>query len=254
MIQVKNASLVIEQKKLLENINLSLPKGKIYGLIGHNGSGKSTLIKMLSGEIPPTTGEILINEKNISTFNHKALAKNIAYLPQKLPDATDFHVDELVMLGRFPWQNWLQKPTAADHAIVAEAMSLTSTEKFAKQAVNTLSGGERQRVWLAMCLAQQSEYLLLDEPLAALDIVYQVEVLQLIRRLVDERQLTVIIIIHDINLASQFCDELIALKNGELCCHGAVSEIMNVQQLEKIFGIRLHLMPHPEGSHRVAVV
>ncbi|TDQ56319.1 iron complex transport system ATP-binding protein [Mesocricetibacter intestinalis] len=254
MLKIEKLGFRVQDKTLLRDISFSLAAGKVYGLIGHNGSGKSTLIKILSGENSPSQGEIFLDHKPLSAFGHKALARRIAYLPQHLPEAADFLVSELVMLGRFPWQGWLQKPSREDQLIVEEAMALTAVSRFAGQPVNTLSGGERQRVWLAMCLAQQSEYLLLDEPLAALDIVYQVEVLQLIRRLVEERGLTVVIIIHDINLAAQFCDELIALKQGRLCCRGRVEEVMNAGVLEDIFGMRLHLLPHPQGTHQVAVV
>ena len=175
-------------------------------------------------------------------------------MPQKLPDAADFLVRELVMLGRFPWQGWLQRPSPEDVAHVAAAMAQTDVARFAAQPVNTLSGGERQRAWLALCLAQQSEVLLLDEPLAALDIVYQVEVLQLVRRLVAERGLTVVMIIHDINLAARFCDVLIALKAGRLCRFAPVGDVMSAAALREVFGVDLHLLAHPDGKHRVAVV
>lgn len=254
MLSVHSATYQVRDKTLLNNISLNLSNGRLYGLIGHNGSGKSTLIKLLSGELAPSSGSVQLEEQRIHQFSAKELAKHIAYLPQRLPEAADFYVRELVMLGRFPWQKWLQKPTALDHDIVERAMAQTQVTQFAEQAVNTLSGGERQRVWLAMCLAQQCRYLLLDEPLAALDIVYQVEVMQLIRRLVDEQGLTVVIIIHDINLASQFCDELIALKGGSLCKHAAVQDIMQPCVLQDIFGVNLHLLEHPNGTHRVAVL
>lgn len=190
----------------------------------------------------------------VHTLPPKARARRIAALPQKLPDAADFLVRELVMLGRFPWQGWLQRPSAEDVARVEEAMAQTDVARLAAQPVNTLSGGERQRAWLAMCLAQQSEVLLLDEPLAALDIVYQVEVLQLVRQLIAARGLTVVVIIHDINLAARFCDVLIALKAGRLCRFAPVGEVMSAAALQEIFGVQLHLLDHPDGKHRVAVV
>ncbi|HHW7507104.1 ABC transporter ATP-binding protein [Mannheimia haemolytica] len=255
MIQINSISYSVEQnRKLLSNISLNLSKGRLYGVIGHNGSGKSTLMRLLSGDITPTSGSILVDGLPLHQLSTKEAAKHIAYLPQRLPEAADFLVQELVALGRFPYQKWLQKPTEFDVQIVEQAMESTSVTQFAKQPVNSLSGGEKQRVWLAMCLAQQTPYLLLDEPLAALDIVYQVEVMQLIRKLVNEQGLTVIIIIHDINLASQFCDEIIALKQGELCIQGSVDEIMQEQKLLEIFGLKLHLFNHPAGLHKVAVL
>lgn len=254
MLSLDAVSFRVGNKVLLHDISCSLPTGRLYGLIGHNGSGKSTLIRLLGGELAPSSGAVRLEDSTVHTLSARARARHIAYLPQHLPEAADFHVRELVMLGRFPWQGWLQKPTAQDMDLVAQAMAQTAVAQFADQPVNTLSGGERQRVWLAMCLAQQSAYLLLDEPLAALDIVYQVEVLQLIRRLVDGQGLTVVIIIHDINLAARFCDELIALKGGRLYRQAPVSELMQADALHELFGVHLHLLNHPDGQHRVAVV
>lgn len=254
MLSATNLHFIIDNRVLLQDISFNLPSKRLYGLIGHNGSGKSTLIKILSGELLPTAGQVTFEQKPIHSFAAKDLAKHIAYLPQHLPDAADFLVKELVMLGRFPWQRWLQRPTAEDQLIVQRAMEQTAVMRFAEQPVNTLSGGERQRVWLAMCLAQQSQYLLLDEPLAALDIVYQVEIMQLIRRLVDQQELTVVIIMHDINLAAQYCDDIIALKSGLVCHHAAVENIMQVDVLKDIFNVNFSLLEHPVNKHRVAVV
>ncbi|WP_230660969.1 ABC transporter ATP-binding protein [Psychrobacter sp. I-STPA10] len=254
MLTIDCANLTIDDKALLSNISLSFDKGKLYGLIGHNGSGKSTLIKMLAGEMQPTTGSVNYKDKPISKIPTKQLARQIAYLPQKLPDANAFTVEELVLLGRYPWQKWLQKPSSEDYEIAKQAMQQTRIIDKAKQNVSTLSGGERARVWLSMCLAQQTDYLLLDEPLASLDIVYQVEILQLIRKLAHEQNLGVIIIIHDINLAAQFCDDIIALKGGKICHEGSVEETLDPEVLMEIFGINLHVLNHPVDGHKIAVV
>ncbi len=254
MLKVNQVSLTVENKPLLIEVNLSVEKGKLYAIIGHNGSGKSTLIKLMSGENTPTQGKVTYDNHIIDKMPSKELAKHIAYLAQKLPDAQNFTVEELVMLGRYPWQKWLQKPSDKDHKVVHTAMQQTQIDSKASQTVSTLSGGERARAWLAMCLAQQTDYLLLDEPLASLDIVYQVEVLRLIKRLVTEQNLGVVIIIHDINLASQFCDQFIALKNGKVCHTGNVHDTMTSSKLQEIFGIHLHLLPHPVDGHKVAVV
>ncbi|MFW2176946.1 MULTISPECIES: ABC transporter ATP-binding protein [unclassified Moraxella] len=257
MLTIQSLTVTRQHKNLLQNINATLEKGKIYALIGHNGSGKSTLMKALAGETTPTSGKIVLdNFAEQSTFDlpPKTLAQHIAHLPQKLPDASHFTVVELVMLGRYPYQKWLQKPTTQDHAMVQEAMAMTQVTQFAEQSVATLSGGERARAWLALCIAQDTPYLLLDEPLAPLDIVYQVEVLRLINDLAKQKNKAIVMIIHDINLASQFCDEFIALKNGELCHIGDVASTMQPQVLERIFGINLHLLEHPSTGKKVAVV
>ena len=254
MLSLDSVSFRSGDRVLLDAVSFSLPSGQLYGVIGHNGAGKSTLIRLLGGELLPSSGAVLLDGTAVHLLSPKARARPIAALPQKLPDAADFLVRELVMLGRFPWQGWLQRPSAEDVARVEEAMAQTDVARLAAQPVHTLSGGERQRAWLAMCLAQQSEVLLLDEPLAALDIVYQVEVLQLVRQLIAARGLTVVVIIHDINLAARFCDALIALKGGRLCRFAPVDDVMSAAALQEVFGVQLHLLDHPDGKHRVAVV
>lgn len=254
MITVEKLSFKQENTLLLKDINLSIERGKLYGLIGHNGSGKSSLIRLLAGEQQPTKGTLKIDNELLHNLSAKQIAKHIAYLPQNLPDARSFTVEELVMLGRYPWQKWLSKATAEDHHIVDAAIKKTQIQDKRTRTVSTLSGGERARAWLGMCLAQQTDYLLLDEPLAALDMVYQVEVLRLIKQLVITQNLGVILIIHDINLAAQFCDHFIALKNGRLCHQGSVADTMTIEVLRQIFGIDLYLLSHPVDGHKVAVV
>ena len=168
MLSLDSVSFRSGDRVLLDAVSFSLAPGQFYGVIGHNGAGKSTLIRLLGGELLPSSGAVLLDGAAVHAFSAKARARRIASLPQKLPDAADFLVRELVMLGRFPWQGWLQRPSAEDVACVEAAMAQTDVARFAAQPVNTLSGGERQRAWLALCLAQQSEVLLLDEPLAAL--------------------------------------------------------------------------------------
>ena len=168
MLSLDSVSFRSGDRVLLDAVSFSLAPGQFYGVIGHNGAGKSTLIRLLGGELLPSSGAVLLDGAAVHAFSAKARARRIASLPQKLPDAADFLVRELMMLGRFPWQGWLQRPSAEDVACVEAAMAQTDVARFAAQPVNTLSGGERQRAWLALCLAQQSEVLLLDEPLAAL--------------------------------------------------------------------------------------
>ena len=254
MMHINNLSLIRQKKVLLHPTSFIIEPNKLYALIGHNGSGKSSLIKSMAGEMKPTQGGIEIESKDLRSFSAKRLATHLAYLPQNLPDAGAFTVYELVMLGRYPHQKWLQKPTADDRQHVEKAIALTQVDAFRDRQVSTLSGGERARVWLAMCLAQQTKYLLLDEPLAALDVVYQIEVLKLIRKLVDEQGLGVVIILHDLNLAARFCDEFIALKQGKLCHMSDVKHTMEKDVLRSIFGVDFTLLTHPTTTHKVAVI
>ena len=162
MMHINNLSLIRQKKVLLHPTSFIIEPNKLYALIGHNGSGKSSLIKAMAGEMTPTQGGIEIENTDLRSFSAKRLATHLAYLPQNLPDAGAFTVYELVMLGRYPHQKWLQKPTANDHQQVEKAIALTQVDAFRDRQVSTLSGGERARVWLAMCLAQQTKYLLLD--------------------------------------------------------------------------------------------
>lgn len=252
-LSVQNLVIKADNKTLLDDISLNLTQGKVYALIGHNGSGKSTLIKALSGETTPHKGYIRLDDKDLALLSSKEIAKCIAYLPQKLPETQGFLTEELVMLGRYPHQGWLQKPNANDHTIVLDAIKRTHSEAFLGQEVANLSGGEKVRVWLALCLAQNTPFLLLDEPLAPLDIVYQVQVLSLIQTLAHTQGLGVVIIIHDINLAAQYADTIIALKHGKLCHIGTPQDTMQPQVLQEIFGVDFHLIDHPTAG-KVAVL
>lgn len=254
MLQAKNLNLSRQNNQLLQDINCQFTTQKLVALIGHNGSGKSTLIKTLAGEMMPSGGDVTLGDTLLHDYSSKDLAKKLAYLPQQLPDAAAFTVSELVMLGRYPHQKWLQKPSQEDEDKVRAAMRLTQVNLFADRIVATLSGGERARAWLAMCLAQDTEYLLLDEPLAALDVRYQVEVMALIRRLVDEQGLGVVMIVHDINLAAQYADRIIALKAGRVCHDSDVSSTMQSEALKDIFNVEMQLLRHPISGRPVAVV
>ena len=253
MLRVNQLTISRQGNTLLDNISCELSSNELIALVGHNGSGKSTLIKALAGEMSVNGGSISLDERHIADYSNKELAQQMAYLPQQLPDAAGFTVRELVMLGRYPHQKWLQKPSQVDKDKVEQAMRTTQVEAFAERTTTTLSGGERARVWLAMCLAQDTRYLLLDEPLAALDMHYQLEVIQLIRRLVDEQGLSVIIIVHDINLAAQYADRVIALKNGRICHNGTIKSTMQPDILRSIFNVDMQLLSHPITGHPVAV-
>nr|WP_301286363.1 ATP-binding cassette domain-containing protein [Neisseria perflava] len=251
--QIQNASYAVPERTLLSDINLSFDTNKVYGLIGHNGSGKSTLLKLLTRQYALAGGQILLDGKNIQDYSTREYAKQVAYLPQQLPAATALTARELVTMGRYAWSGLLGRTNQADRDAIAEAFKLTHTEKFADQVVDTLSGGERSRIWIAMCLAQQSRYLLLDEPLAPLDIAHQIDVMALIRSLSRSLGMGIIIVIHDINLAAQYCDELVALKQGRLLKTGVPSEIMTAEVLKDIYNVDMNIITHPDNGRPVAL-
>ncbi|AIZ80333.1 ATP-binding cassette domain-containing protein [Actinobacillus equuli subsp. equuli] len=252
MFLIENATFAIPTRTLLHSVSLQFEQGKVYGLIGHNGSGKSTLIKLLAKQNTLSGGRILFNQQELSRWSSRDFAKQVAYLPQHLPQATNLTARELIAMGRYAWNGLFGSNKQKDHEAIERALALTHTEQFAEQLVDTLSGGERSRIWLAMLLAQQSKFLLLDEPLAALDIAHQVEVMELVKKLAHELNLGVIIVIHDINLAARYCDQLVALHSGKLLAQGDAFEIVNSPKLKQIYGIDLNVIEHPETKRPVS--
>ena len=239
-------------RTLLHPLSLTFPTGKVTGLIGHNGSGKSTLLKMLGRHQPPSAGEVLLDGQPLESWGSKAFARKVAYLPQQLPPAEGMTVRELVAIGRYPWHGALGRFGAADREKVEEAIALVGLKPLAHRLVDSLSGGERQRAWIAMLVAQDSRCLLLDEPTSALDIAHQVDVLALVHRLSQQRGLTVIAVLHDINMAARYCDYLVALRGGEMIAQGTPAELMRSDTLEQIYGIPMGILPHPAGAAPVS--
>ena len=251
---LQQASFSVPGRTLLAPLTLTFPQGKFCGLIGHNGSGKSTLLKMLGRHQPPSAGALLLNDKPLAQWESKAFAREVAYMPQQLPPAEGMTVQELVAIGRYPWHGALGRFRHHDREAVERAIALVGLNAFAHRLVDSLSGGERQRAWLAMMMAQETRCLLLDEPTSALDIAHQVEVLALIKRLTAERGLTVIAVLHDINVAARYCDHLIALREGQMIAEGSPLDIMQGPVLEKIYGIPMGVLPHPGGGAPVSFV
>ncbi|MDR3433664.1 MAG: Fe3+-hydroxamate ABC transporter ATP-binding protein FhuC [Rouxiella aceris] len=252
--RLDQASFRVAGRTLLAPLSLTFPKGKVCGLIGHNGSGKSTLLKMLGRHQPASSGQVLLNDRPLAEWQNKAFARQVAYLPQQLPAAEGMTVNELVAMGRYPWHGALGRFRLQDRQKVEEAIALVGLTPFAQRLVDSLSGGERQRAWLAMMVAQDSRCLLLDEPTSALDIAHQVEVLALIQRLSHQKGLTVIAVLHDINMAARYCDRLVALRGGEMIAEGDPQQIMQSVVLEKIYGIAMGILPHPGGGAPVSFV
>ena len=250
-------------RQILAPLTLRLEPGRFYGLIGHNGSGKSTLLKLLGRQEQPTRGEIRFGGVPLEQWSARGLARQVAYLPQSIPAATGLTVRELVGFGRYPWHGPLGRPGAEDRAQVEAAMRLTGTARFADRLVDTLSGGERQRAWIAMLVAQAPGFVLLDEPISALDLAQQVEVLRLLHDLAGGggadtdpgagRRIGVVAVLHDINMAARFCDELIALHGGALQRRGPPAEIMREDVLAGIFGVPMSVLPHPATGGLIAL-
>jgi len=248
------AGFSVDNRVLLEPLSIDLPARRVIGLIGHNGSGKSTLVKLLARQQAVSTGSISYEGKSLKVWGDRPLARKVAYLPQQTPSASGMLVSELVALGRYPWHGALGRFGPEDRRMVEEAMELADVAIYRDRLVDTLSGGERQRAWLAMLIAQETECLLLDEPISALDVAHQIEVLTLVRRLAKERRLGVVMVLHDVNMAARFCDEILALHSGRLIAHGPPAQIVVPTQLQAIYGIEMGVMRHPDTGIPLAYV
>jgi iron complex transport system ATP-binding protein len=239
---------------ILQPLTCELPARGMTGLIGQNGSGKSTLLRILARQQTATRGRVVLDGRSLEAWPDREFARHVAYLPQHTPLAPGLTVRELVSFGRYPWHGAFGRFGESDRAKVDQALVLTGTDAFADRFVDTLSGGERQRVWVAMLIAQDARLLLLDEPISALDVAHQLEVLALVRRLCRDKGIAVVVVVHDINMAARFCDRLIALKQGRLIADGAPQALMAASRLEEIFDVGMGVLPHPDTGSPVAYV
>ena len=251
---LRDVEFRVGEKTLLHPLTLELPAGEFIALVGHNGSGKSTVLKLLARQQQPTKGQIVFMGQASTGWSARSFARLLAHLPQNTPPAAGMLVKELVALGRYPWHGALGRFRAEDQAKVDEAMERTGVVSFADRLVDTLSGGERQRVWLAMMVAQDADCLLLDEPTSALDVGHQIEVLSLVRDLVRERGITVICVLHDINMAARFCDRIVALHSGRLIAQATPEEIMTPEALSEIYNVEMDVIYRANTGRHVALV
>ncbi len=245
---VSNLGVHIGGMAILRNMNLGFREGEVTALLGHNGSGKSTLLKVLARQLAPSSGNVHLLGKCFNHTGAREFARNVGYLPQHPPGTDGLTVRELVALGRYPWRGPLGRYNEDDHRRIDHAIEDTGLCQFRHRSVDTLSGGERQRAWIAMLLAQQTRCLLLDEPISALDVKHQVETLRLVHHLAEDRALTVIVVLHDVDLAARFCDRLVALKEGQLVADGSPREIMDTGILESIYGVPMGVMERAPGQ------
>lgn len=252
MFELSGVSVSVGRRMLLDGIELSFDGAGLVGLIGHNGSGKSTLLRVLARQLAPSAGQVRFGGRGLAEWGAREFARQLAYLPQDPPVAPGLTVRALVGLGRYAWHGALGQFSRTDRAAVEIAMERTGVQRFADRPVGELSGGERQCCWIAMCLAQEARCLLLDEPTAALDLAHQRMVLEVLRTLNREYRIGIVVVLHDINLAAQYCDELVALRGGRVIARGDAGAIMRAEQLRDIYAVELGLLPHPAGRAPIA--
>lgn len=241
-------------RRILNIPSLTIPTDKITVVLGHNGSGKTTLMQCLARQQKADQGSIIFNGQSIQRLPQRKLAQQIAFLPQHLPDTSGLTVNELVKLGRFPWRGVWGRAQQDDQTIVDHAMQQVGVSQYREQTLEALSGGERQRAWIAMLLAQQSPVLLLDEPTSALDIAHQYELLSLLKKLNQTTGQGMLLILHEVNLAARFADNILALKQGEVFFQGTPADLMDEQKLAELYGVPMSILPHPNHHSKVAVV
>ena len=241
-------------RPILDGVDLAVHPGEMVGLVGPNGGGKSTLINLLSRALMPQGGCIWLDDSPLGRLTPEQVARRVAVVPQVFEVPTGFTSFEIVMMGRTPYLGWLKSESAHDVEIVRTAMQSTSTWPLANRTLTSLSGGERQRVLFARALAQEPAVLLLDEPTAHLDVANQIEVMEIARRLKRERSLAVLGVFHDLNLAAQYCDRIVLLKDGRVYAAGAPAEVITADILRAVYGIEMCVFPHPVNQLPVALI
>ena len=238
MIKADNLSFSYKKgEEFIRGLNVNIEKEKITTILGPNGSGKSTLLSLFCGLNKGSSGKILIDNKNINSLKYKDIAKKIAVVHQQNSIPSDITVEEVVSYGRIPHKKYFQGNSKKDEEIIKWAMEKTGLENLKTKAVMSLSGGERQRVFIAMALAQKSEILFLDEPTTYLDIYHQVEVLELVKKLNKEENLTVLMVLHDINQALKYSDNIIIMKKGKIIESGKSERVINMNLLKEVYKI-----------------
>jgi iron complex transport system ATP-binding protein len=243
--ETKNLSLAYDREAIIKQLSLTITTGEITTLVGPNGCGKSTLLRGLARLLKPQTGEVLLDGKAIHALPTKQLARQLGVLPQGPTAPEGLTVYELVAQGRYPHQGFFQQWTAADEAATREAIAITNMVAFADRPLDTLSGGQRQRAWIAMTLAQNTPILLLDEPTTFLDIGYQLEVMELIEHLNQERRMTILLVLHDLNQAARYSRRIIVLNDGVVVADGRPHEVLTKAMLAAVFKVEANIVTDP---------
>ncbi|MGX1793952.1 ABC transporter ATP-binding protein [Microbacterium sp. NPDC055312] len=256
----ESVTLAYGDRTVIEGLDLSIAPGRITSIVGANGCGKSTLLRALARLLTPAEGRIVLDGASVHARPSKEVARVLGLLPQSPVAPEGIAVADLVGRGRHPHQRMLARWSAQDYAVVADALDATGISDLADRSVDELSGGQRQRVWIAMALAQQTDILLLDEPTTFLDVAHQVEVLDLLTDLSVSRGTTIVMVLHDLNLAARYSDELVAMKDGRVHAVGAPGEILTTELVHEVFGLANQItvdpvsgkpMVTPIGRHHV---
>ncbi|KAA6450586.1 ABC transporter ATP-binding protein [Bacillus swezeyi] len=244
-ISTETLSLGYGETIIIDELNLTIPKGEITVFIGSNGCGKSTLLRSLARLMKPKGGSVLLEGSSIAKLPTKEVAKELAILPQGPSAPEGLTVLQLVKQGRYPYQNWLKQWSAEDEEAVSKALKATRMEELAERTVDSLSGGQRQRAWIAMTLAQETDIILLDEPTTYLDMTHQIEILDLLFELNEHEKRTIVMVLHDLNLACRYAHHLVAIKDKQIYAEGRPESIINCQLVQDVFEMDCQVTKDP---------
>ncbi|WP_410984549.1 ABC transporter ATP-binding protein [Bacillus cereus] len=244
-LETKSLTLSYGETIIIDELNLEIPKGKITIFIGSNGCGKSTLLRSLARLLKPTSGDILLDDQAIQTMQTKQIARQMAILPQGPQAPEGLTVLQLVKQGRYPYQTWLKQWSEKDEEMVQKALAATGMTEFAERDVHALSGGQRQRAWIAMTLAQDTDIILLDEPTTYLDMTHQIEVLDLLFELNETEQRTIVMVLHDLNLACRYADNIVAIQDKQIYAQGKPEEIIDCELVRDVFRMDCQITTDP---------
>lgn len=245
MIKINNLSFSFEQE-VLKDININMEKGKFHTILGPNGSGKTTLLRILSKSLNMENGEIFIDEKELTQIKPKVLAKEMAVVPQSTEIEFDFSVQDMVLMGRTPHISRFCSESEKDIKIAMNAMKSTNTWELRNKSINELSGGERQRVVVARAIAQETGIILLDEPISHLDIHHQIEIMNGLKQLNQNKKITIIAVLHDLNIAAAYGDHMILMHDKVVYKDGTPEEVLTEDIIKKVYGLEVYITKNPK--------
>lgn len=251
--KVNDLYFAYDKEDIIKGVSFEIKRGKITTLMGANGCGKSTLFQLMTKNLKPRLGNVTLDEKDINTTKLKEFARNVAIVHQYNKAPSDLLIENLISYGRLPFLNHLQQPREEDKNIVQWALEVVNLKELRKRPMGQLSGGQRQRAWIGMSLAQKPKILFLDEPTTYLDVKYQIEILRLIKHLNEKYDMTIVMVLHDINQAIHYSDEIIGMKNGNILFQGNPNEVITEESIQEMYGIHLDVEHFKEQKYVLAV-
>ncbi|WP_372881742.1 Fe(3+) dicitrate ABC transporter ATP-binding protein FecE [Psychromonas sp.] len=252
MLSIENLSVDYASRSVLSDLNISIPQGKITALIGPNGCGKSTLLKAISGSLKAASGKVTLADQDLTKLSHKKRARRLSILPQSPITPEGISVRQLVSFGRNPYLSQWGGLTSEDQQKVQMALAETALTDLADIPVDSLSGGQRQRAWIAMVLAQDTEYILLDEPTTYLDLTHQIELMEMMQKM-NKNGKTLVVVLHDLNQACRYCDHLIVMKKGQLVAQDTPHKIFNSRLLKEVFALNAMIINDPIANKPMCI-